>query len=295
MINRRTIKFDQVKLRPALYRPFTKTWIYFDHLLNQRRYQQHYIYPTNETENTNRSIALTDLGSEKPFMVLVTSGIVDLHLVGAGCGTQCFPFYAYDEDGGNQRENITDWSLEAFRQQYKPKRINKWDIFHYIYGVLHHPGYREKFADNLKRELPRIPFAKDFGAFARAGQELAALHLDYEKLEQFELDWLETPDVPLSYHVEKMKLTKDKTAVIVNPSLMLAGVPPEAFEYRLGNRSALEWVIDQYQVTEDNRSEIRFDPNRADDPEYIVRLVGQVIHVSVETVRIVKSLPEEFS
>ena len=104
--------------------------------------------------------------------------------------------------------------------------------------------------------------------------------------------WVETPDVPLSYRVEKMKLTKDKMAVIVNPSLTQAGIPPEAFEYRLGNRSALEWVIDQYQVTEDKRSGIRSDPNREDDPEYIVRLVDQVIHVSVQTVRIVQSLPK---
>jgi predicted helicase len=107
---------------------------------------------------------------------------------------------------------------------------------------------------------------------------------------------LGTPDVPLSYRVEdKMRLTKDKTAVIVNPSLTLAGLPPETFQYRLGNRSALDWVIDQYQVSEDKRSGIRSDPNRPDDPEYIVRLVGQVVRVSVETVRIVAGLPERFS
>ena len=92
-----------------------------------------------------------------------------------------------------------------------------------------------------------------------------------------------------------MRLSKDKTALTVNPSLTLAGIPPEMFEYRLGNRSALEWVIDQYQVSEDKRSGIRSDPNRADDPEYIVRLVGQVVRVSVETVRIVAGLPENYS
>ena len=225
-------------------------------------------------------------------MVLMTSGVVDLHLVGAGCGTQCFPFYAYDEDGSNRRENITDLELKQFRSQYENKKIAKWDIFFYVYGLLHHSGYREKFADNLKRELPRIPFASDFKAFAKAGRELSDLHLKYEQSEEYDLGWLEAPGVPLSYRVEKMKLTKDKTAVIVNPSLTLSGIPAEAFEYRLGNRSALEWVIDQYQVTEDKRSGIRSDPNRADDPEYIVRLIGQVTHVSVETVRIVNSLPD---
>jgi predicted helicase len=110
------------------------------------------------------------------------------------------------------------------------------------------------------------------------------------------LKWLETPDVPLSYRVEdKMRLSKDKTALTVNPSLTLAGMLPETFSYRLGNRSALEWVIDQYQVSEDKRSGIRSDPNRPDDSEYIVRLVGQVVRVSVETVRIVAALPTKFS
>jgi predicted helicase len=164
------------------------------------------------------------------------------------------------------------------------------------FGLLHYTGYRTKFADNLKRDLPRIPFAPDFRAFATAGKELARLHLDYEQLTPFPLKWIETEGVPLSYKVEdKMRLSKDKTAVRVNPSLTLESVPPETFLYRLGNRSALDWVIDQYQVTEDKRSGIRSDPNRPDDPEYIVRLVGQVIQVSVETVKIVASLPERYA
>jgi predicted helicase len=205
--------------------------------------------------------------------------------------------------------------------------------------MLHHPGYRAKFAENLKRELPRIPLAgappadavgkkagrmpalQDFRAFADAGRELADWHLNYDRVsglgsrvsdetpharhprpqtpdprpgDQYPLKWVETPGVPLSYRVEKMKLTKDKTAVIVNESLRLEGIPPEVFEYRLGNRSALEWVIDQYQVSTDKRSGITSDPNRPDDEQYIVRLVGQVVQVSVETVRIVKSLPKEY-
>jgi predicted helicase len=115
--------------------------------------------------------------------------------------------------------------------------------------------------------LPRIPFAPDFQPFATAGKELARLHPDYEKLEPYPLKWIETPGVPLSYRVEdKMRLSKDKTSLTVNPSLTLAGIPPETFQYRLGNRSALEWVIDQYQVSEDKRSGIKSDPNRPDDP-----------------------------
>ena len=219
----------------------------------------------------------------------------DAILLLAKTAHQCFPFYVYDEDGTNRRENITDWALEQFRTHYNDKKIGKWDIFHYVYGVLHHPGYREKFADNLKRELPRIPFAPDFRAFAKAGEKLARLHLDYETLEPWPLKWIETPGVPLSYRVEKMRLSKDKTTLAVNKSLTLGGIPPETSEYRLGNRSALEWVIDQYQVSEDKRSGIKSDPNREDDEEYIVRLVGQVVRVSVETVRIVKGLPEAFA
>jgi predicted helicase len=114
-------------------------------------------------------------------------------------------------------------------------------------------------------------------SFNVAGKELAALHLDYEKLEPYKLKWIETEDVPLSYRVEaKMRLSRDKTTLHVNPSLTLSGIPPETFQYRLGNSGAQEWVIDQYQVKLDKRSGIRSDPNRADDEEYIVRLVGEV-------------------
>jgi predicted helicase len=150
--------------------------------------------------------------------------------------------------------------------------------------LLYHPSYQ------------RIPFAPDLRAFAAAGKELARLHLEYEQLDPHPLKFVTTDDVPLSYRVEdKMRLAKDKTTLRVNPSLTLAGIPPEVFAYRLGNRSALEWVIDQYQVTEDKRSGIRSDPNRDDDPEFIVRLVGQVVRVSLETVRILNGLPKEFA
>ena len=125
---------------------------------------------------------------------------------------------------------------------------------------------------------------------------LVKLHLDYEKLEPYPLTFVYAEGLPLSYKVQdKMRLSKDKTALKVNPSLTLAGIPPEVFHYRLGNRSALDWVIDQYQVSEDQRSGIRSDPNRADDEEYIVRLVGQVVRVSIETVMIVNGLPAEFA
>ena len=128
-----------------------------------------------------------------------------------------------------------------------------------------------------------------------AANQLAELHLNYETLEPYPLTFVETPGVPLSYTVEKMKLSKDKTSLTVNPSLTLLGIPPAVFEYRLGNRSALDWVIDQYQKSTDARSGIESDPKREDDPEYIVRLVGQVVGVSLKTVQIVNGLPEQFA
>jgi predicted helicase len=191
------------------------------------------------------------------------------------------------------------WRAEVIRQTTLSSALAnegpRWPTFHYGLCLLHHPGYRTKYADNLKRELPRIPFASEFRPFAKAGEKLAKLHLDYEKLKPWEVEFVETPGVPLSYRIEdKMRLSKDKLRLAVNPSLTLAGIPPEVYEYRLGNRSALEWVIDQYQVSTDKRSGITSDPNREDDPEYIVRLVGQVVRVSIETVRIVNGLPAEF-
>src|ERR1035438_2260810 len=148
------------------------------------------------------------------------------------------------------------------------------------------PKVPRRYAANLKRELPRIPFAPDFAAFATAGKELARLHVEYELLAPWPLREIETAGVPYSQRVEKMKLSADKRSLQVNPSLTLEGIPPEAFEYRLGSRSALEWVVDQYQVKGES------DPNREDDPGYIVRLVGQVVRVSVETAGIVKALPD---
>ncbi|HUY37038.1 MAG TPA: type ISP restriction/modification enzyme [Pirellulales bacterium] len=290
--NEQSLDYDPDCFRDALYRPFSKRFLYFADIAVDELGQMPKIFPTTESERENRVIALTTLGSEKPFMALAIRGICDLHLVGAGAGTQCFPFYVYNDDGMNRRENLTDWALEQFRTHYKNNKISKWDVFYYVYGVLHHAGYREKFADNLKRELPRIPFADDFKAFADAGEALAKLHLDYEQLEPYPLELVETPGVPLSFHVEKMKLAKDRSAVVVNRYLALARIPPETYRYRLGNRSALEWVLDQYQVSDDKRSGIRSDPNRPDDPEYIVRLVGQIVRVSVETVKIVEGLPE---
>ncbi|MFL6333130.1 MAG: type ISP restriction/modification enzyme [Pyrinomonadaceae bacterium] len=288
----RLIISGQEKLRAVLYRPYSKSCIYFDDLLIDRPGLFRLIFPIADAENENRVIGLTGPGSEKPFVALISNNIVDLHMSSPGCSTQCFPFYTYDEDGTNRRENITDWALAQFRERYGDKKISKWDIFHYVYALLHHPAYRERYAANLKRELPRVPFAPDFRRFAEAGARLAELHVNYEQQPEYPLERIENSDAPLDWRVERMRLSKDRQQLVYNNFLTLSGVPPETYEYRLGNRSALEWVIDQYQLTTDRRSGITNDPNRPDDPQYILRLVAQVINVSLETVKIVRGLPE---
>jgi predicted helicase len=196
------------------------------------------------------------------------------------------------ENGSNRRDNITDWTLGRFQAAYG-ESITKREIFAYVYGFLHHPQYRERYADNLKRELPRIPLLpdrRDFETCVLIGEALMKLHLGYETVEEYPLRRIENPAVPITWRVQKMKLTPDRSAVIYNEWLTLAGVPVECFKYRLGNRSALEWVIDQYQVSTDARSGITSDPNRPNEPEYIAQLVGRVVTVSVETVRLVREL-----
>ncbi|MDE0016991.1 MAG: N-6 DNA methylase [Candidatus Poribacteria bacterium] len=279
------------KVRNALYRPFTKSNLFFDRVLNNCVYLLPSVFPSPEAEKENRVIFLTDKGSEKPFMVLMSDQLTDLHVVGPGCSTQCFPFYTYNEDGTNRRENITDWALSEFRTHYNDNTITKWDIFHYTYALLHHPVYREKYEMNLKRDLPHIPFAEDLWGFAKAGTALADLHVNYESVPKYKFRKVETPDMQVNWNVEKMKLSKDKTQLKYNDFLTLDGIPLEIYDYKLGTRSALEWVVDQYRVKTDKRSSIVNDPNCADQPQYIVDLISRVITVSLETVEIVKNLP----
>ena len=283
-------EFAPSKIRQHLYRPFTKTNLFFDRILNQRVFVFPSIFPTSNTEVENRVICV-NMTPEKPFTCLMANCIPG-HIVTGGFGSpgQCFPFYIYDEDGTNRRENITDWALTQFREHYKDDRITKWDIFHYTYALLHHPVYRERYQVNLKRDLPHIPFASKFWEFVKAGKRLAEIHVHYEDQPQYKLDLIETPDMPLDWRVEQMRFSKDKTQIRYNDFLTLDGIPAEAFLYRLGNRSALEWVVDQYRIKTDRRSGIENNPNRADDEEYIVDLIRKVINVSLETVEIVDGL-----
>ncbi len=181
-----------------------------------------------------------------------------------------------------------------FPERKEGDSMTKWDIFCYVYGTLHHPEYRRRYAVNLKRELPRIPFcatAEEFWWTVAIGEALMWIHLHYEEMEPYPLDFLWMRAKP-DYHVTKMRWNKDRTSIIVNDSLTLVGIPPQAHDYVLGNKSALEWVINQYQITTDERSRIVNDPNgyKPDDPQYIVRLVCQIVTVSLKTMELLKEL-----
>ena len=284
--------YEDAHFRTALYRPFCQRHLYFDNFWNEERCQQHRFFPTPETESENRVICVSGRGHDI-FRCQIANGILDLKFSNSfNGGTQCFPFYTYDEDGTNRQENITDWALTEFRTHYGDDTLTKWDIFHYNYGLLHHPAYCEKYEANLKRDLPHIPFAEDFWGFANAGAQLADLHVNYESVPKYDgLKYIETPGMTVDWDVEKMKLSKDKTQLRYNDFLTVDGIPPEVYDYRLGNRSALEWVVDQYRVKVDKRSGIVNDPNRESEPRYIVDLIARVITVSLKTVEIVKNLP----
>jgi predicted helicase len=293
---KRYAQFQRDKIRDSLYRPYTKKHYFFDSILSQDIFQQPKFFPTFGSEAENIVICVPGLGNRKEFGCLAANAIPSMDL--AFEKAQSFPYYTYSPDGTNRRENITDWALAQFQKEHGPE-VTKWDIFHYVYSILHHPQYRERYKENLKRDLPHIPLVtqrggggQSFRACVAIGRQLMDLHLNYEQAKDT-LEKFENEGVPFSWRVEKMRLSSDRRVVVVNESLRLGPIPPEAFEYRLGNRSALEWVIDQYQVTTDKRSGIVSDPNGwNDDEEYIIRLVGKVVTVSVETVRLVKELEQ---
>ncbi|MEQ1845091.1 MAG: type ISP restriction/modification enzyme, partial [Nitrospira sp.] len=221
---------------------------------------------------------------------------------GAAAGSECLPLYRYD-DAENRTDNITDWALDQFKKQYQPGRakqnrpITKEAIFHYVYGVLHDPVYREKYAQNLKREFPRIPFYTDFWQWADWGKELMDLHIGFEQAAPAKLTRTDIPDeksrkagmVPKAM----LKADKDTGSIVLDSETTLSGIPREAWTYTLGNRSALEWILDQYKEKKPKDPTIRekFDTYRfADYKEKVIDLLMRVTTVSVRTVVIVNAM-----
>ncbi|MEU5552842.1 DEAD/DEAH box helicase [Micromonospora sp. NPDC047793] len=307
--------FDGGRVVTSSYRPFTKQRLYFDSRLNDMTYQLPKIFPTPECENFG--FYITGPGADEPFSVLMFDGIPNLHAVGTRSMGPLFPRYTYREiDMGDglfaateeavrydRVDNITDAALRDYRKTYSDPTVTKDDIFYYLYGLLHSPEYRERFAADLKKSLPRIPKAADFRGFAEAGRKLADLHIGYEKVKPYQGVAVtvagEASITPLDelFRVTKMKFRKekgvvDRSTIHYNHRVTLTGVPDEAYRYQLGARSAIEWIIDRYRVKVDNDSGIVNDPNDwSDDPRYILDLVMRIVTVSLETMEIVDGLP----
>ena len=271
---------------PSLYRPFINKHCYFAPVITHRRYQQPQILP-HGTKLTNKIICFSGISSSKPFSTFATDKLPSLDLLEK---TQCLPLYRYI--AGNKRViNITDWGLSQFRDHYGDQTISAEGIFAYTYAVLHDPEYREKYTVDLLREFPRLPFYTDFHAWAKIGQELLELHIGFESVEPFPLyrrDARTKPGKP------RLKADMERGQIILDGQTTLEGVPKVAWEYRLGNRSALEWVLDQYKERKPRDPTIaeRFNTYRfADHKDKVIDLLRRVCTVSVRTMELIDSMP----
>lgn len=290
-------QYDDKEIVCAEFRPFVKKLFYFDRHLNSRTYQLLDVFQNN---SINNSIAFLSMASSHELAVLSSNIVFDLCLLKQGNGgTQSVPRYRYTPSG-ECLDNITDWGLKQFQAHYGKDRkrpITKDAIFHYVYGVLHDPVYRKKYALNLKREFPRIPFQSDFWRWAEWGEKLMALHIGYETAEPWPLDRIDTPDekareagVPPK---TILKADRDNNIIVLDSDTQLTGVPPEAWTYRLGNRSALDWILDQYKekTPRDPTIRERFNTYRfADYKETVIDLLMRVTRVSIETMEIVEQM-----
>lgn len=316
----RKYNFDSNSIRLVLYRPFFKQYGYMNRDLNNRVYQLPKLFPT--PNHKNLVICVSGIGVTKDFSCIITDTLPDLELIGK---SQCFPLYWYDSSDADvadlfnqgaekpmnryvRKDGVTDWILNTARKQYGYK-VTKEDIFYYVYGLLHSPDYRTTFATDLKKSLPRLPLvekAGDFWAFSKAGRELANLHLNYEAIEPYGKCVivhapLTTKGDSINYHVEKMRFGKidskiaDKSIIHYNHAITIEGIPAEAYEYVVNGKSAIEWVMERYAITTDKKSGITNDPNdwarEHNDEKYILNLLLRIINVSVQTVEIVKGLP----
>ncbi|MEX1027962.1 MAG: type ISP restriction/modification enzyme [Candidatus Paceibacterota bacterium] len=317
-------KFSSRFIHRCRYRPYCTQFLYYDPLLIHRRSQLPSIFPNSKIANL--VICVDSRGSTKDFSALIADSVFDYEFISKG---QCFPLYLYEKavedgelslggdddeiiDGYRRIDAVTDGILKTFREAFG-KKVTKEDIFYYVYGILHSPEYRERFAADLKKMLPRIPLTQntsDFWAFSKAGRELAEWHLNYETVEPWPVkEHKDTLDFDLwdQFKVKKMTFARptaeqksagekwDKTRIVYNSHLTISQIPLEAYEYVVNGKPAIEWIMDRYQVTVDKKSGIRNDPNdwckEHDNPRYIIDLLKRIVRVSIETMRIVQSLP----
>ncbi|GCL50726.1 adenine specific DNA methyltransferase [Microcystis aeruginosa NIES-3804] len=278
--------FNDANMLISYYRPYTKQWLYFDKHFNGMTYQWFNIFDSN----FNNIIIGLNVGSDK-FASLVSNHIIDLAcLLVSGGGTQCLPLYYYDKEG-NRIDNITDWGLQQFQKHYNDKTITKLDIFHYTYAVLHYPEYRSKYELNLKREFPRLPFYDNFSQWVEWGSKLMELHINYETVAPYPLTRIDTNNnlKPKT----KLKADREKNSINLDDITFLQDIPKIAWEYKLGNRSALEWILDQYKEKKPKDKTIaeRFNNYRfADYKETVIDLLQRVCTVSVETMKIIEAM-----
>ena len=310
----KSIDFSESNLYVGIYRPFSKCYVYFSKGVNHRVNQLPKMFPYAGAENL--AIGTTGRGSTKGFSTLIVDMLPDLELVSKA---QWFSYYTYEknesedlfsslDDGYNgykRRENITDATLAAYREFYRDQAITKWDIFYYIYALLHHPEYRAKYASNLAKELPRVPKAQGFRKYVDIGRELADLHLNYESVDPYPLIEKSNQSEPETiddlygyYAVEAMKYQpkKDSSKLIYNSHLTLEGIPAEALDYQVNGKSALEWVVERYCVKTDKKSQITNNANdysrEVGNPRYIIDLVKRIVTVSLRTNELVSQLPQ---
>lgn len=301
------IKYDENSIVKVMYRPFFKQNGYFNRSLNDMVYQLPKIF---NGKNDNIVICVSGIGGNKENTTIISNNVVDLNCLDAG--TQCFPLYYYEENNSSskglfddesvqkhvRRDAISDFIFERAKKQYGNK-VTKEDIFYYVYGILHSNEYRVTFTNDLRRMLPRLPLIdepKDFWAFSKAGRELAELHINYETVKP--ADVKVTGAESKFYKVEKMRFPSktDKSKILFNSKITIEGIPAEAYEYIVNGKSAIEWIMERYQVTTNKDSGIKNDPNdwadEVGNPRYILDLLLSIITVSLETVRIVKNLPK---
>ena len=312
----------------SMYRPFTKQWLYYDRPFIERPGLWSQIFPTKEHKNL--IICVSNVGNNKENCIFISNILIDLNCLNAGA--QCFPLYWYEHKDFNKQKDlfsktddisgdyirhdaITDYIHTQARLQYG-NSVTKEDIFYYVYGFLHCPAYRETFAADLKKMLPRLPLVAsvdDFWAFSQAGRDLADLHLNYENIGKYpgvlEMHQPMSIDDTLAqlgkdelqyvdYRVEKMRFSsKDqKDAIIYNSRITIENIPAQAYEYIVNGKSAIEWIMERYQITKHKESGIVNDPNdwaiETENPRYILDLLHSVINLSVQTVEIVKGLPK---
>lgn len=315
--------YNPNKLVRSAYRPFTKAWLYFDKTLNEYPSLIPKIFPDPSVNNL--VICLAGNGARSGFSTMIVDSIPDFQTVDNG---QCFPLKIYDKqenDNTSQsslleaneyivRDGISDSGLQHFQQAYPKESISKEDIFYYVYGLLHSEEYHTRYADNLSKQLPRIPCVKqgkDFWHLSKAGRELAELHINYETVEPFNVDYKEGALLMDSlsdadYRVEKMKFAKhrvdgklvaDKTTVIYNSKITMQNIPLEAYDYVVNGKPALEWVMERQAVTKDKKSGIVNDANdwaneTMGDAKYPLELFQRVITVSLKTMEIMNNLPK---